>query len=79
MYRDFIYYSLRLNHTMNKTATFAILGAILAVASLGLAAIVPMEAHAFNFQNNYQGFDNFNNQQKNSNFQCQAVVYACSP
>ena len=64
---------------MNKSTTVAILGAILAVASLGVAAIVPMEAHAFNFQNNYQGFDNFNNQQKNSNFQCQAVVYACSP
>ena len=59
-----------------KTTTVAILGAILAIATLGLAAvaIVPMEAHAYNNQQNYQGEFNFNNQQNKANFQC----FACA-
>jgi hypothetical protein len=65
---------------MNKTTTVAILGAILAVAALGVAtvAIAPIEAHANN-QQNAQGAFNFNNQQFKSNFQCFAYGAACSP
>jgi hypothetical protein len=65
---------------MNKTTTVAILGAILAVAALGVAtvAIAPIEALANN-QQNLQGAFNFNNQQFKSNFQCSAVIVACSP
>ena len=66
---------------MNKTTTVAILGAILAVAALGVAtvAIAPMEASASNNQQNAQGAFNFNNQQFKSNFQCFAGIAACSP
>jgi uncharacterized protein HemX len=66
---------------MNKTTTVAILGAILAVAALGVAtvAIAPMQASAYNNQQNFQINDNFNNQQFKSNFQCFAGIAACSP
>jgi hypothetical protein len=66
---------------MNKTTTVAILGAILTVAALGVAtvAIAPIEAHASNNQQNSQYFDNFNNQQYKSNFQCFSGFAACSP
>ena len=66
---------------MNKIKTIAVLGAILAIAALGAAtvAIAPMEASASNNQQNIQGAFNFNNQQFKSNFQCAAVIVACSP
>ena len=58
---------------MNKSTTVAILGAILAISALGIvaaAAMVPMEAHAYNNQQNSQFAYNFNNQQNKANFEC---------